>query len=77
MHPGLLVAVPRPTLCRQQSVPRAEALMQDCTDRPTDLADASFLILAGHPGHGRIPATDGRDTRAHCGEPHAPLKDLL
>ena len=42
-----------------------------------DLADASLLVLAEHPGHGRILSTDQRDFKSYRWKQRRPFRNLL
>ncbi|NER00150.1 MAG: PIN domain-containing protein [Cyanothece sp. SIO2G6] len=57
--------------------PRIAELMQKYADLPMDLADASLVILAEHPGHGRILSVDQRDFNAYRWKQHHPFENLL
>jgi len=52
-------------------------LMEKYSDLPTDLADASLVILAEHLGHGRILSTDERDFRTYRWKNRKPFENLL
>jgi len=44
---------------------------------PMDLADASLVLLAEYPGHGRMLSTHVRDFRTYRWKQHAPFGNLL
>ena len=56
---------------------RLNELMQQYSDLPMDLADASLVMLAEHLGHGRILSTDQRDFRTYRWKQHRPFENLL
>ena len=44
-----------------QQMRRIQELLERYNDLPMDLAEASFVVLAEHLGHGRILTCDRRD----------------
>ena len=56
---------------------RLPDLMHRYTRLPMDLADASLVLLAEHPGHGRILTTDERDFGAYRFKSREPFDNLL
>ncbi len=57
--------------------PRVVELMHRYAALPMDLADASLVILAERPGHGRILSTDGRDFESYRWKCRHPFENLL
>jgi predicted nucleic acid-binding protein len=57
--------------------PKMSALMNQYSDLPMDLADASLILLAEHLGHGRILSTDRRDFHVYRWHNHYPFINLL
>ncbi|EGV17947.1 type II toxin-antitoxin system VapC family toxin [Thiocapsa marina] len=58
-------------------LPRLAELMQQYSDLPMDLADASLVVLAEALGHGRILSTDERDFQTYRWKRHAPFDNQL
>ncbi len=56
---------------------RVSSLMRRYAALPMDLADASLVLLAEHPGHGRILSTDERDFETYRWKQRKPLVNLL
>lgn len=57
--------------------PRIEQLMQQYTNLPMDLADASLVILAEYLNHGRIFSVDQRDFNTYRWKNNQPFENLL
>ncbi len=62
---------------RENDRDRILSLMQQYTDLPMDLADASLVVLAEFLGHGRILSTDRRDFRTYRWKNRHPFQNLL
>jgi uncharacterized protein len=58
-------------------LPRIEDLMDQYSDLPMDLADASLVVLAEELGDGRILSTDNRDFRTYRWKQRKPFRNLL
>ena len=58
-------------------LPRLTELMGQYADLPTDLADASLVLLAEELGEGRIVSTDERDFHAYRWNSQHPFSNLL
>ncbi|SDW05813.1 type II toxin-antitoxin system VapC family toxin [Thiocapsa roseopersicina] len=58
-------------------LPRLAELMQQYSDLPMDLADASLIVLAEALGHGRILSTDERDFHTYRWKRHEPFDNQL
>lgn len=56
---------------------RIVVLLGKYADLPTDLADASLVILVEQLGHGRILSTGLRDFQTYRWKNHAPFQNLL
>jgi predicted nucleic acid-binding protein len=61
----------------KEYLPRIAELMEQYSNLPMDLADASLVILAEHLGHGRILSTDQRDFGIYRWKKHYPFTNLL
>lgn len=58
-------------------MPRESPLsMESYADLPMDSGDASPVLLAEEPGHGRILPTDTRDFRTYRWKSHQPFENL-
>jgi hypothetical protein len=62
---------------RPESPGTVAALMRRYADLPMDLADASLVLWAESPRHGRSLTTSQRDLRADRRNPRQPFKSLL
>ena len=60
-----------------EHLPRLQQLLEQYQSLPTDLADASLVLLAEHLGHGRIVSTDERDFQTYRWKQHHPFTNLL
>ncbi|MEA5468095.1 type II toxin-antitoxin system VapC family toxin [Spirulina sp. 06S082] len=56
---------------------RITQLLEQYSDLPMDLADASLIILAEHLGHGRIFSVDRRDFNIYRWKQIHPFENLL
>lgn len=56
---------------------RLPVRMRRYAQLPMDLADATWVLLAEHLGHGRILSTDQRDFGAHRWKNRKPFHNLM
>jgi uncharacterized protein len=60
-----------------EQIPRILQLLDKYADLPTDLADASRVVLAEALSHGRILSTDQRDFHAYRWKQREPFDNLF
>jgi uncharacterized protein len=61
----------------QEHCQRIISLMNQYSNLPMDLADASLVVLAEHLGHGRILSVDQRDFNTYRWKNTYPFENLL
>jgi len=62
---------------KEKHIPRMKEMMESYRSLPTDLADASLVILAESMGEGRILTTDCRDFNAYRWKSRHPFTNLM